>query len=150
MQKNFNNNIIMITIQLQLLFSPCLVFRPLLPHYFPAPLGPRVGGFCLVVGGEGGALAHYQCLEVQDVHGGIFLSSISRHTWGHIYVFANTFLHFTLFKLVCSSTLHLNIRYMMHFICVRSTHSLFSLLPLKPGLSLPLRLKELSPKLLLS
>lgn len=74
----------MIAIQLQLLFSPCFVSRPLLPHLFPAPLSPKVDGFILVIGGEGEALAHCQHLEAQDVHGGVFLSLISRHTWGHI------------------------------------------------------------------
>lgn len=162
----------MIAIQLQLLFSPFLVSRPLLPHSFPAPLTPEVDDFLLLVGGEGGALAHCQHLEAEDVHGGIFLSLISRCTWGHIYVVANIFLHLTPFSLLCSSTLHLNLRYMVHSTCcLRSTHSLFSLLPLKPGLAgslctcllcagwrgqahlgqaLPPRLKELSSKLVAS
>lgn len=85
----------MVAIKLQLLFSPCLVFRPLLPHSFPA-LSPKVDGFVWVVDGEGRALAHCQHLEMQDVNGAVFLSLISRHTWGHIHVFTNVFLHLTL------------------------------------------------------
>lgn len=44
----------MIAIQLQLLFSACLVTRPLLPHTFPVPLSPKVDGFVwwLAVKGE--------------------------------------------------------------------------------------------------
>lgn len=99
-RKSFNKNTT-IAIQLQLLFSACLVSRPLLPHSFPAPLSPKVDGFVLVVGGEGRALAHCQHLEMQVVHGDVFLSLISRHTWGHILVFANMFLHLIFFD--CSA-----------------------------------------------
>lgn len=48
----------MIAIQLQLLFSACLVTRPLLPHTFPVPLSSKVEGFVwwLVVKGASGPL----------------------------------------------------------------------------------------------
>lgn len=55
--------------------------------------------------------------------------------WGRVYVFANTLLHLTLSSLLCNSTLHPNLLYKVHFICVRNTWVLFYLLPLKPVLS---------------
>lgn len=131
----------MIGIQLKLLFSPCLVSWPFLPHPSPTPLGPKVDVFYFGGGGRGGILASCQHLESFaggiGVQGGGFLSLISGSMWGRVYVFANALLHLSLSSLLCNSTLHPNLLYKVHFTCIRNTCFLFCLLPPKPVLSSP-------------
>lgn len=115
---NDNNSILIINskfLYVHLVFQP---FSCCCTHLSPADLGPRVGGFSLVVvlvGCYGVSLGSgVLCWEEYNIHVDGFFFLTLGSTWGH-FMFPSTFFQLCLSSWLCSSTLHLNLLYMLPF-----------------------------------